>query len=592
MRLLSDFLRRLLSFARLHPALVAFFLCALSGAWVFAQGIPTLQNDDIQIQFLLLNGGEDGDAHTLFQHPGLEALLRAAARAFPAISWYLVFQIALFFLAAFYATLFLSRRLLNATGAGALSRAATLAIFVFALFWLTHLLTSLQYTQVAIFASCCAWLALFIFSQNPRPVHAASALVLFGGALSLRFASVVPGAIMGLGLAALVFMDRRGKNGKKQLYRFGAGTGMLALTAVLLTAISQSVYERRPDWAEASSYMSLRASITDFPDTSGRDKTDDYHALGLSPNDVLIFKGFWFHPAWDTLPLTRQALTIHRRDCTGLFGSRIAAERGISALDCSKFALFAKDLRHATPWAPLAYILLVPLLFLGRLPTKKQACILLPFVCVLLAFVASGRPSSRVYEPVLGFATLLAGALAPLGKEGVKSGRWKEFLLIAGTVLCVLFVFRHYRHTPPPAPPDTPGSYCAEHPDTLFFTATIQNSYELFPASVDCSPAASWRNANFVPIADGWFFHTPTYRRFLEKRGIADPYLSLLTDRARLLTYIQHEKPVFFQRLRTLYRERYGTDVDLRLETTVPPCHIWRALPLQPPEEATPAWED
>lgn len=579
MRLLSDSIRRLVSFARLHPALVALLLCLLSGLWVFAHGLPTLQNDDIQIQFLLLDGGGETTSHSLFTHPWLETLLRLPIRAFPSLSWYLIFQIALFFLAAFYAALFLSRHLLEARGQGPVSRTITLAILALALFWLTHLLASLQYTQVAIFASCCAWLALLFLAHDPRPVHGVSALILFWGGLSLRFAAIVPGTAMGLGLAALACMAGSDKNGNRRWVRYAAGAGVFALMAVLLAAANRSTYERQPEWADAASYMSTRAALTDYPDTSGLDKTEDYRSLGLSTNDVLFFKGFWFHPAWDTLPLARQALSIHRRDCPGLFGSQAAAERGVTSFDWSKFALFAENLPQATPWVPLAYILLVPLLFLGRLPTRKQACILIPFVCVLFAFVASGRPSCRIYEPVLGFVTLLAGALAPLGKEGARAWRGREILLAGCTVLCVLFVFRHYRHGSPPPPIDTPQAYCARHPDTLFFTASIQNTYALYPNSLRCSPAAAWSKANIVPIADGWFFHTPTYRHYLEKRGVADPYRSLLTDRARLLTYIPHEKPVFFQRLRTLYRERYGTDVDLRLETTVAPCHIWRILP-------------
>lgn len=565
MRSLSQYLRCVVVFAQSRPAAVAALLSVVSFAWVFAHGVPTLQNDDIQIQFLLLDGGLLHPSTSVYTHAWLGAWIRWATRLFPAVSWYLVFQAALLFLASFYAAFFVCANLLSRLRKNVVSALVGPTVLLFVFFWITRLLTNLQYTSTAIFAACCASVALYFFARKPSISHAGAVLVLLCGAGALRPACLLPAFFMAAGLAFLIRMT--GSSTESRRYLIGLVGVVLAASGLYLSHRASN--RALPSGEETAAYLQARVSILDYPDRSGVDKTESYLQLGVSPNDVALFQGFQYHPAWDSLSLARKALAVHREHQPGLFGKY--------SFDVAKFSALAPDLVRATPWVTLGYILLVPLLFFGRWPTRKQMCILLPFGCILVAIVATGRPVGRVYEPVLACTTLLAGGLMPLCRENQTCLRLRTLLLILVTAACLLFAFRHYRHGSI-VRPTAPGAYCTEHGDWLFFTLSIQNSYCLYPDSIACSPAEQWRNANLVPIGDGWLYYTPAFRRYLAERGIADPYRTLLENRSRLLTYTPHEKSFIFQRLRTLYRERYGVEVDFVREAEVPPCRIWRVV--------------
>ena len=354
---------------------------------------------------------------------------------------------------------------------------------------------------------------------------------------------------------------------------------MLAAAGNMLS--QHAFYDRHAEWLEAASFLKARVAIADYPDNSSVNKMNDYRRIGLSPNDVAMFRSFIYAPSWDSEPLARQALAIHRSGNRGLFGSKLAAERGILSFDIRMLAKMADSAVLLTPWIPLAYMLLAPLLFLGRAPTRRQVCVLIPLMVILLAIATTGRPVARVYEPFLGFSTLLAASFMPLRRDGYSLSRIPACLLVLFSLLCLLFVFRHYRHGAS-SPSHATADYCSRHPDITYFSATLQDASNLYPSSLFGSVGDAWRSGNVIPLADGWIFYTPAYRRFLKERGIGSPYVSLSRENSRLVTFIPHESNHFFQCVKTFFREHINQDISFEEEACIPPCRFWRirAMPL------------
>ncbi len=580
MRRFASFLSRLAATAGARPVPAAALFVLICFGYALLSGLPPLQNDDIQIQFLLLNGGEGPQIHSLYLHPLLTNSLALLTDWLPAYSWY-------------YAAL-----MLTATAAGFCLMSVLLPIacsfpenrektrffawtrwlwFAFAFYYLTQLFGQIQHTYVAIYAALTAVTLAADAAIHGGAWKKYAAFLLWVAALAFRFDAWQAGFLLAVFLGIVFVSDSKRR---QRLRRYLTLTACMALAGGILYVARQAVDAASPEWKEARAFNIARTVINDSPDNSGLDKSDAWAKLHLSPTDVALLKAFIYSPAWDGLGKKAsdldEASSIHRQGREGIFGDSLTARLGFFKLKLSTLTRLAPDAVAATPYIPLLCMVAAFLLFPNRRRRPLVAATLGFLIVYLGLLLAVDRPVIRVYLPAVALSALLTGSCLPTQSENRDGRRIRTALLLILGLGSLLVTFRHYRHKNNAAPHTEAMIFCRNNPDARFFSLSLQSAPGLYPQKFCSHPLEHWKNGNVIPVGDGWMFYTPVYRRYLKERRIDDPYLALTKENAFLVTYVTHEKERVFHLLRSFYKERYGIDVTFRLEACAPPCRFWR----------------
>ncbi len=463
-----------------------------------------LQNDDLQIYFMLLNGGDVSNpiGCGLYTNYLLGWCISQLSYLLPFLNVYLLYLFVLSFLACYCANEYVFRSI---SGWNARSR---WIVWILLLLINISCLINLQYTHVAIWAAMVGLLQLsLIRTSDCKLLRGLATIVLMSGAFMLRESALVP-----LAFFSIPFIWCGLKNKYTQL----SICGVLVLL-VSLYGLSIVAYQRHPEWNDAKTFLQTRVKILDSADNSGINKSGKLQSAGIDPESFALFKSFVYTPSMDNMEKITQGLAIHREGRKGLMGSKMLADMGI--LEAPLSARLKSSLtffQRLTPWVPLGLMLFL----WGVGYSKRGVWRVCSMVVCLAAYVSVllllQRMVGRVLDPVL-YAAAVWMMAQPTEENNVNRQKWVAAACgIIGLLGCLFFV-RHWRVSPRTTPAQ---DYCAAHPDTLYLT-TCQQGLGLYPTGF-CGYSYEWlKRANILPIADGWNYYTPAYRAALASHGFS-----------------------------------------------------------------------
>ena len=548
----------LVSFLYRHPVLTGFLMVVLAVCTAVLQRPFGLHNDDMQIYFLLLNGGvaEGTLGYGLYTNHALGSCMAFFSYMWPSVNVYLVFLLFLSIVACcsanFYVLSTQNKEKDQDDGYSKLHRLVTLCL----LFIINVMcMRTLQYTQVAVWAAVCGVLLLCSVEKSGSwwVLRSLFATLLLIGAFCLRESALVPAAFVAMAaVCAKKFQNKR-------------ALGAIGCVAVLLGALhvyNELAYQASPEWQDARRYLSLRVKILDSKDNSGLDKGAQLEAIGVSPRSFDMYKSFIYTPSLGDTERVKQCLSIHREGRKGLFGCKWLADAGFLARSPHDKQGDTTLLMKLTAWVPL---LLATILFLPATQkrTLSAACVMLlaviAYVGILIAFQ---RAVGRVVNPVLYVAAVWVLAL-PLGKTRINESKLCHLCTLGVSVVCILFVTRHWHFW---ERSDPAAYYCAAHPDTLYLT-TCQQGLGLYPRGLDGYSASWLKKSNILPIADGWSFYSPAYKAALRARGFESLQDAMLHANT-LIVIRQSDKEWVLQKLPELAHCEWGKKIELSIVDT------------------------
>lgn len=497
-------------------------LTAVSALLIRAAMQPfELQNDDLQIYFMLLNGGcaDGGIGFGLYTNYVLGRLIAQVSYLLPQLNVYLCCLMLFSFIACVSVNFFVLER---QTGGSAVRR-----VLVFCVLLLINIvcLGNLQYTHVGVWCACAGALQLGGLRADGAWLRAATGVFLLLAAFCLRSSALLPALFIG----GTVLLSGRSEGAVEKHFNRTLTLGAVAACLLIgvFAAVNEMAYRRAPEWDEARTYLRNRVAILDSADNSGVDKTEQLAAAGIDPQAFRLFRSFIYTPAMADTASVEQAVPIHRAGRRGLFGSDYLAERGFLAAGIrERIGGGLTPLQRLTPWTPLLLSIGVWLLTGTRSGCRRAVCMVLAVAAYTGVLFLYMRMVGRVLDPVLYAAAAWFMAL-----PAARRTRFTESVCaLAGLCACLFFV-RHWRVS---HPTDTPVAYCAAHPETLYFT-TCQQGFGLFPRGLCGYSAAYMSRCNVLPVSDGWSFYSPAYRAAMAARGCENPWQMLLKGNARLL---------------------------------------------------------
>lgn len=499
-----------------HRIVVAVAMASLAAVIALLQSPPALQNDDLQIYFMLLNGGESAVGYSLFTNYALGWGIAHLSELFPALNVYLLYLFVLAFVACCSSNFYILEAYATAKDKG-----SCYSHFVWLIACLVMLLiniacmSNMQYTHVAIWAAISSVLLLSSLRKTGwlciRTMVAACLLV---GAFALRESSVVPA----LFIAVATLYD------KIRNIRLVVICTTLVLLLASFWAWDRIVYKNSPEWQAADVSMGIRQKILDSEDNSGLDKSKQLAKQGINPALFKLFKSFIYVPSMDGVAQVEAALPIHREGRQGLWGSRMLADAGFLAAPLRD--RLGKELtmyQQFTPWVPLFLALFLYLPGMQRRGLVAVVGMLIVVMCYVGVLLALQRVVGRVLDPVLYGASVWILSFPP-AKSRLTESRWLCACSACVSVAFMLFFVRHWHVAGREAPVAT---YCAAHADKLYLT-TCQQNLGLYPSGF-AGYSYDWlHRSNILPVADGWNFYTPAYKAALKARGFQNLQEALL----------------------------------------------------------------
>ncbi len=559
-----------------HPRASALVLLIFGGILARLSCTPVLQNDDLQVLFLIFNGGE-GDTVPFGLHNNvvLGSMIQLLIRLAPDVNWYLLYLLATVIVSLGVMNEFVFRHRSQSQG-DPWSDTLTFLSVLLLLYINITCLNNLQYTHTAILAGAGASMVLFDALNG----HAGWKRISIGLCLCFSMFVLRPETIMAfvfLALSAGAAWCCSGKKLKPSVQSIVLLGGFL--TIFVVCGICQLVaYQQNPEWDEALTYRKQRVRIQDFPDNSGVDKSPELSAAGISPDSFLTFKKFVYVPSMDNAATIERARDIHISKCKGLFGMQWAADRGLTTPTKDSLSAPFRQLILVTPWFPFIFMAGLFIVLANKSSARRIVPALLftcGYICLLLL---SGHCTGRVLYPALFFATAWMTAFISSGARFGKCRLIRGGAALAG-ILCFAVCMRHYRfHREPAVPPA--GEECRAHPENLYLTTTFQAG-SVFPSGPADFTREKVKSTNIIPIADAWIFYTPAYRAFLKARGIGNPYLLLTRPNTYVIiaNYDGTTPPRILTSINTMYAEATnGKQLRFLLRKTIDSISFWQAV--------------
>lgn len=526
MNKLADFLLK-------RRACSAITLAFLAAVFALLQGWPTFHNDDVQIYFMLLNGGDvDGPlGYAIYTNFVLGWCIAKLSLLLPNVNVYLLFLYGFAFVICCSANYFvLDAQSKSGESKGRYNKAFILAACL--LMWSINFacMKNMQYTHVAVWGGVCG--ALIFGSAEEDGAWRMRVLVgalLLIGAYALRGSALVPAFFV-----ACVSLWRHRRHKKILIACSGIGLfiGVLALANVL-------AYSAHPEWETARRCnLDIRVPIVDSPDNSGVDKTNALEAKGIHPHSFASFKSFIYSPSLSHEETMKEALAIHREGRKGLLGISWLANLGILE---NPWKAYGREhdtfFRALEPWVPFIAACLLWLIGARRRTLGAALRMWVALSCYLVILFMLHRMVGRVVNPVLYGAAIWMLALPPKNRA-FAAHKLTCLASVCVALLAALFTKRHW----PELMDAMYGSpYFAAHPDTLYLT-TFQQGNEIYPRGLwGCS--YRWMcQSNVIPIADGWAFYSPAYGAALRRCGFTTLDAAFMHPRTRLVVRKRNKK--------------------------------------------------
>ena len=542
-------------FLRLSPAVYAVAILLAALMLTFLQGTLSLQNDDFQIFFMLCGGGTEPAPFALYTNVCLGSTISGLSSVFPCVNWYLCF---LFLLAVASCTS------LNFTICHRMAQVPAAARFAACLLLLYAdyaCLTSMQYTHVAVSAACAgALLVSEVLSGRFSGWRIAACAGLIFGAFCLRTSSILPAIFLLAGIMVAQFGDLfSAKRWKHTAVALGIPASLCGIAFV----VNSVTYSQHPEWNDALHFLQARVQIVDSKDNSGLDKDADLETAGISPAAFQRFKQFIYEPEMDSLPNVEKALQIHKEGRKGVLGSTDAANVGLLKFDFSSIKPKGTILQFITPYVPLLAAIVLVFFVPERRRIRSAVLFLVPVLCYLLILAFLGRMVGRVLNPVLYAAGVYIASMQAAPR--IHAAKWQAGSAILTSLLACAFCFRHYSLGAlfKKGEGDSPLAYCKQHPDTLFLTC-CQQGCGLFPTGFTGYTYDYLQKTNIFPIADGWMFYTPAYKSAMQRRGIANPYVTLLDGHTCVVVYKPWDPPATLNAVSTQVKHHTGQEISFR----------------------------
>lgn len=497
--------------------LVALILTALHGGL-------TLQNDDLQIYFMLCGGGAEPGPFALYTNVCLGSVISRLSVLFPGVNWYLCLLFVLALLASCALNLSVCERL---------SRCrlhSKIAALLFLVYINYQGLTTTQYTHVGIYAACSAVMLISRMLDGrcgAWRVALSTLLLLF--AFCLRTSTLLPAVFL---LAGILMAQHECLKDRRAVHRLAV---VLAIPLALCGAaslVNSIAYQNTPEWNDALRFLQARVQILDSKDNSGLDKEADLQSAGVSPESLNLFKQFIYVPEMEGLDTVESALAVHKKGRKGVLGISRAADMGLLEFRLSNLAPRMTLARTVTPYVPLCVGVLFLILFPERKRFAAAAWVLAALLCYLTILALMDRLVGRVLNPALYLAALYVLSL-PEDAPGVVRRSWRAAVSVMAALFACAFCFRHFGEVK--ANSGEVWEYCQSKPATQFYTCYMQHNGP-YPAGVGGYSLHLLQNSNVLPLADGWVFYTPAYKAALNARGISNPYSHLIQPNTEIIT--------------------------------------------------------
>lgn len=562
----------LVSFMQRHAVLTACGIALVAACVALMQRPFALHNDDMQIYFLLLNGGETGGSlgYGIYTNYVLGWCIGKLSCMCSTLNVYLLYLFLLSFIACGAANYIV----LEARARGGEDRpggAGCITLISLILLFLVNVacMRSLQYTYVAIWAVLSGVFIVGSIKEKARWWwKAIVGLILVVGSYSLRESVLVPAAFVGI--PAILYGWRRSK-------RVLVVAMAIGVVIVALAVMNRLVYNNTPEWNEARLYLTNRVKILDSPDNSGMDKSAWLKEQGIDAEAYSLFKQFIYVPSMHDAEKVQAAVQIHREGRKGVLGSECLANLGMLAgasisqrlcIEGTSTTIF----HRITPWVPLLVAVFL-LLCGGRKESLRPAMAMGgAIVCYLVVLFMLQRMVGRVTDPVL-----YAGAVWMLTLLPVRA-RWyvKKWVCLAcaGCAACAVMFFTRHWHFWERA--DAAAQYCTAHPDKLYLT-TCQQGFGLYPRGFGGYSCHWMHKSNILPIADGWSFYTPAYKAALAARGFASLKDAMMHEDT-LIVIRSGSEAYMRQVLPKLVRCEWGKKIELSIVDTYGEFHFAKVL--------------
>lgn len=532
----------LYSYIARHPWLCSFLLCTVASLGVWCKDSVILHNDDIQLQFLLTNGGSGYSPYLL--HSGylwgwfwsmVEQLCSMNA------AWMILANMILLFVALWIGCFLFFNRAFSKLREQDSFYLWSRTILILLVFFCARVLLGLpMYTLVAILLLLVG-LSMILLPPRGMPVwkrYGVGAVLCFF-ALCIRLDSLYVGIVYFGMLSVLAFCCK----GKRMWKQAGiCGLGLLGM-AGCVWGVNYIGNMQNQEIAQTLQFLNKRVSVQDVVDNSGVDKYDRYvRECQMTREQIDMFKDFIYVPEMEEPGKIDQVVSIHQEGMRGLFGSDWLAKRGILSPDWQELSRIRQSPIAQSLWAAL---ILAGFLyaFVSRKTWHIPVLYGMFIVCIVFLLLTQHRLLDRVYFPVMMVSLIGMGACLPR-KSAYAFGRWKLSILVAVMGIGTLFVFRHDRHGLVQLLSSGSGStvsaaqvscreYVLARPHTIFVCAAPLEM--LFPESPLDYPCDLFRTTNMIPVGGTWIYYTPAYKSFLAIHGMNDPYVALLDDRVVFL---------------------------------------------------------
>lgn len=503
---------------------VALLLAAVHG------GIGVLQNDDLQISFMLNGGGEAPGPFSLYTNVCLGWALCLLSSIWPGVNWYYCFLCAMAAIASLAINYSACERVARCS---IVYKIATLLFLVYINY---RGMITIQYTHVGVYAACAAVLLLSrMFDHGVSVSRLVISTFLLFAAFCLRTSVLLPAAFLFIGIVAAEW--QRLKEGPI-LRRFGFAVAVPLLLCGCASIANTVEYRNSPEWDNALRFLQARVQILDSKDNSGLNKEADLLNAGISPGCYELFKKFIYVPEMDDLDTVESALRIHKNGRKGVLGSSAAADVGLLEFQMSNLKPKNTLARSVMPYTPLGIAVFLLLLFPERKRLLKAAGVLVAAGSYLCILTLMDRLVGRVLDPLL-YASALYVMSIPSESAHARCWKCRAAGAVLLSALACVFCFRHLKE--PSDIVKTAWAYCESKADTLFFTSSMQWAWTT-SSKLEAFSLQHLQNTNILPLADGWIFYTPAYKAALKARGISNPYVSLLQPNAQIVT-CKHRKP-------------------------------------------------
>lgn len=533
-------------------------LAAVATCFALLQGVANFHNDESQLYFMLLNGGDAEGAlgYSIYINYVLGWCIAKLSVVWPSVNVLLVFLYVLAFVACCSANFYVLDAQSKADlHEGRYSKCFLLSSCLLLLAINFVCMKNMQYTHVAVWAAVCGVLMMGSAEEKgPWRARVLWGTLLLAGAYELREAALLPAFFVA---AVALWRHRRHKK------ILCACAGGVLLIAVLFFA-NVWAYSTVPEWQSSRrNFLFTCVHILDSPDNSGIDKAKALEEKGIHPHAFSTFKSFIYTPSLDGENKTSEALLIHRAGRKGLFGSQFLADRGILAGSWSERIGKHHDtfFRALEPWIPL---ICASLLWLPG-AQRRMLGAALGMWCVLLCYLGAlflfQRMVGRVMNPML-YGTAIWLLALPLKSRPLADNKIVCMASVCMALLSVLFVKRHWPELMDFA---SGASYCEAHPDTLYLTTTQQCGL-LYPRGF-CGYSYRWLSqSNVIPIADGWCFYSPAYASALRRRGFQSLEAAYFHPRTRIV--VRRSNLAVLPQLEKLAEVEWGKKVELSVVDT------------------------